>query len=92
MANFCENCGSPLKEGYKFCENCGAPIKPDVEPETGSGSFAAGAAATTAAAAGMTADRHNAPVQQASDAPITGREAPFITKSAPPHTAARKTT
>ena len=27
MANFCENCGSPLKEGYKFCENCGAPVK-----------------------------------------------------------------
>ncbi len=27
MANFCGNCGSPLKEGYKFCENCGAPVE-----------------------------------------------------------------
>ena len=84
MANFCENCGSPLKEGYKFCENCGAPIKPDAEPENVAGSFAAGAAATAAAAAGMASDRHNAPGQQASAAPITGRETPFITKSAPP--------
>lgn len=77
MANFCENCGSPLKEGYKFCENCGAPIKPDVEPETGTGSFAAGAAA-----AGMTADRHNAPVQQASDAHTAGAKSTFVTESA----------
>mgnify|MGYP002624436660 FL=1 len=27
MANFCENCGSPLREGARFCENCGAPVK-----------------------------------------------------------------
>ena len=27
MANFCGNCGSPLKDGYKFCENCGAPVE-----------------------------------------------------------------
>jgi uncharacterized membrane protein YhaH (DUF805 family) len=27
MANFCENCGSPLKTDNKFCPNCGAPIK-----------------------------------------------------------------
>ena len=27
MANFCENCGSPLKSENKFCPNCGAPIK-----------------------------------------------------------------
>ena len=27
MANFCGNCGSPLKAGYKFCENCGAPVE-----------------------------------------------------------------
>lgn len=30
MANFCGNCGSPLKEGYKFCENCGAPVEESV--------------------------------------------------------------
>ena len=30
MANFCGNCGSPLKEGYKFCENCGASVEKDV--------------------------------------------------------------
>lgn len=30
MAKFCENCGSPLKEGFKFCENCGAPVKESV--------------------------------------------------------------
>lgn len=27
MANFCENCGSPLKNENKFCPNCGAPVK-----------------------------------------------------------------
>ena len=27
MANFCENCGSPLKTENKFCPNCGAPVK-----------------------------------------------------------------
>ena len=27
MANFCENCGSPLKSENKFCPNCGAPVK-----------------------------------------------------------------
>ena len=27
MANFCENCGSPLKNDNKFCPNCGAPVK-----------------------------------------------------------------
>jgi len=27
MANFCENCGSPLKSDIKFCPNCGAPLK-----------------------------------------------------------------
>ena len=27
MANFCENCGSPLKSDNKFCPNCGAPVK-----------------------------------------------------------------
>ena len=33
MANFCENCGSPLKSDNKFCPNCGAPVtqtKPEV--------------------------------------------------------------
>jgi predicted amidophosphoribosyltransferase len=32
MANFCENCGSPLKIDNKFCPNCGAPVK-QTEPE-----------------------------------------------------------
>ena len=27
MANFCENCGSPLQGSNKFCPNCGAPVK-----------------------------------------------------------------
>ena len=27
MANFCENCGSPLQGDNKFCPNCGAPVK-----------------------------------------------------------------
>jgi len=27
MANFCENCGSPLKNENKSCPNCGAPVK-----------------------------------------------------------------
>ena len=33
MANFCENCGSPLKSENKFCPNCGAPVK-QTEPVT----------------------------------------------------------
>ena len=33
MANFCENCGSPLKNENKFCPNCGAPVK-QTEPVT----------------------------------------------------------
>ena len=33
MANFCENCGSPLKSDTKFCPNCGAPVK-QTEPAT----------------------------------------------------------
>lgn len=28
MANFCQNCGSPLVKGAKFCAECGAPIAP----------------------------------------------------------------
>ena len=33
MANFCENCGSPLKSDNKFCPNCGAPVnQSDVPP------------------------------------------------------------
>ena len=33
MANFCENCGSPLKSDNKFCTNCGAPVnQSDVPP------------------------------------------------------------
>jgi TM2 domain. len=26
MAQFCESCGAPLKEGDKFCEQCGAAV------------------------------------------------------------------
>ena len=24
---FCEQCGSPIKEGFKFCGTCGTPVK-----------------------------------------------------------------
>ena len=27
MANFCENCGSPIKSDTKFCPNCGTPLQ-----------------------------------------------------------------
>ena len=33
MANFCENCGSPVQNDNRFCSNCGAPVnqpEPDV--------------------------------------------------------------
>ena len=43
MANFCENCGSPLKTDNKFCPNCGAPIK---------GAEAAGSVTSVPSAAG----------------------------------------
>ena len=26
MANFCENCGSPVQNDNRFCANCGAPV------------------------------------------------------------------
>ena len=29
MANFCENCGSPLGNDNRFCPNCGAPVNVD---------------------------------------------------------------
>ncbi len=34
MAQFCESCGAPLKEGDKFCEQCGAatPTAPVTMP------------------------------------------------------------
>ena len=36
MANFCENCGSPLNSDDRFCSNCGAPVNDDevVNPVT----------------------------------------------------------
>lgn len=35
MANFCENCGTPLNNDDRFCSNCGAPVNDDdvVRPE-----------------------------------------------------------
>lgn len=29
MANFCENCGTPLNTDDRFCSNCGAPVTDD---------------------------------------------------------------
>lgn len=29
MANFCENCGTPLNNDDRFCSNCGAPVTDD---------------------------------------------------------------
>lgn len=34
MANFCTNCGTPVKEGSAFCSNCGAAIKKSVVEDT----------------------------------------------------------
>ena len=31
MANFCENCGTPLNNDDRFCSNCGAPVTDDEE-------------------------------------------------------------
>ena len=69
MANFCENCGSPLREGARFCENCGAPVKqsaplppadtapavPTAPSSAASASAAAAAGTGTAAMAGTAA-------------------------------------
>lgn len=50
MANFCENCGSPVQNDNRFCANCGAPVnqpEPDVPaapiaaPPVGRGASAA---------------------------------------------------
>ena len=60
MANFCENCGSPLKSDNKFCPNCGAPVnQSDVPPasvaaapiDDGTAASVATAASATVAAA-----------------------------------------
>lgn len=57
MANFCENCGSPLQNDNRFCPNCGAPVNqsvPDAPPASAAAAPARGgsaaAAATTASA------------------------------------------
>jgi TM2 domain-containing membrane protein YozV len=34
MAQFCESCGAPLKEGDRFCESCGAAVAPAPSLET----------------------------------------------------------
>ena len=61
MANFCENCGSPVQSDNRFCSNCGAPVNhsdSDV-PVTSSAAPAIGrsptASAPTAVAATVTA-------------------------------------
>jgi TM2 domain-containing membrane protein YozV len=36
MAQFCESCGAPLKEGDKFCEQCGAGAVAPVAEATSS--------------------------------------------------------
>jgi len=33
MANFCGNCGSPLKSEAKFCPSCGAPVKAESDQQ-----------------------------------------------------------
>lgn len=46
MIRFCENCGSPLQEGYSFCENCGAPAgQTPVQDQNRAGSIPAEAEA-----------------------------------------------
>ncbi len=32
MANFCKDCGSPIREGMKFCPGCGKPIEQPAQP------------------------------------------------------------
>ena len=32
MPRFCENCGTPLKEGTKFCTSCGQPVAQMAQP------------------------------------------------------------
>jgi len=81
MAKFCENCGSPLKEGNKFCENCGAPVPvPATESPAPAGSAVSSAApvsgASAAAAAAAGAALHS---QTASDTPQA-----FVQPQSPP--------
>ena len=79
MANFCENCGSPLTNDNKFCPGCGAPAK---QPEQDSpaaasaatpvneGTLASAAAAGTAAAAAATGKMQDAFVAEPSQEPV----------------------
>ncbi|MBR4907647.1 MAG: DUF805 domain-containing protein [Acidaminococcaceae bacterium] len=69
MANFCENCGSPLQNDNKLCPSCGAPVKhPEQDiPAAASaatpvneGTLASAAAAGTAAAAVATGKMQDA--------------------------------
>jgi len=56
MANFCENCGSPVQNDNRFCANCGAPVnqpEPDV-PVAPVAAPPAGRGAGPAAAQGRT--------------------------------------
>jgi len=65
MANFCENCGSPVQNDNRFCANCGAPVnqpEPDVPvapvtaPPVGRGAATSAAtASSTTIAAGAVA-------------------------------------
>ncbi len=48
MANFCENCGSPLKADNRFCPNCGAPVN-EYDASNPVSSAATAAAATIGA-------------------------------------------
>ena len=60
MANFCENCGSPVQNDNRFCANCGAPVnqpEPDVPvapataPPVGRGAATSAATASSATVA-----------------------------------------
>ena len=64
MANFCENCGSPVQNDNRFCANCGAPINhsdldipvaPAAAPPIGRGNATSAAAASSTVAAGAAA-------------------------------------
>ena len=68
MANFCENCGSPLKSENKFCPNCGAPIK---QTEA-----AAPAAATTPSSFPENASANTSPINTPAVNPSTTSAVP----------------
>ena len=56
MANFCENCGSPLQNDNRFCPNCGAPVnQSDAPPASAAAApIKGGSAASVATAASAT--------------------------------------